>query len=193
MNWRSILLTSVCCLMFTNTLGAEGVFKWTDESGVTHYSSKEPFKGAKQAKLPNIMRAEVKVPKLAGESCTQHGGVNCPAGPDGDGSVICTDGYSGSTARFIFTCNSPKLGVMQIGDIAADGSVKVVVRNSKSVKADKPILIYKPQKGKEITVEGPEQIDGFAVAEFTLKGAGAGFTEKPALEDLTISCVNCPS
>jgi hypothetical protein len=33
-------------------------------------------------------------------ACGYHGGVNCVAGPDVDGSVICNDGWSGSFVEY---------------------------------------------------------------------------------------------
>ena len=36
----------------------------------------------------------------AAAACTGHGGVNCPVGPDVDGSVICADGYRDSSIKY---------------------------------------------------------------------------------------------
>lgn len=33
-------------------------------------------------------------------ACSGHGGVNCAAGPDSDGSVICNDGWRDSSVRY---------------------------------------------------------------------------------------------
>lgn len=33
-------------------------------------------------------------------ACSSHGGVNCAAGPDADGSVICTDGWLNSSVEY---------------------------------------------------------------------------------------------
>jgi len=33
-------------------------------------------------------------------ACGEHGGVDCSAGPDIDGSVICMDGYRGSSIKY---------------------------------------------------------------------------------------------
>lgn len=33
-------------------------------------------------------------------ACSGHGGVNCAAGPDSDGSVICNDGWTGSSVSY---------------------------------------------------------------------------------------------
>lgn len=36
----------------------------------------------------------------AAGACGEHGGVNCPAGPDADGSVICADGYRDTSLKY---------------------------------------------------------------------------------------------
>jgi len=36
----------------------------------------------------------------AAAACSGHGGVNCPVGPDVDGSVICSDGYRDSSIKY---------------------------------------------------------------------------------------------
>lgn len=33
-------------------------------------------------------------------ACSGHGGVNCAAGPDSDGSVICNDGWRDSSVQY---------------------------------------------------------------------------------------------
>ncbi|MDH5478604.1 MAG: hypothetical protein OEY50_09755 [Nitrospinota bacterium] len=33
-------------------------------------------------------------------ACSEHGGVNCSAGPDNDASVICNDGYKDSSIKY---------------------------------------------------------------------------------------------
>lgn len=37
----------------------------------------------------------------AGGACSSHDGVNCAAGPDTDGSVICNDGWKGSSVQYL--------------------------------------------------------------------------------------------
>lgn len=36
----------------------------------------------------------------ASGACSGHGGVSCGVGPDGDGSVICNDGWRGSSVKY---------------------------------------------------------------------------------------------
>ncbi len=37
----------------------------------------------------------------ASGACSGHGGVSCSAGPDGDGSVICNDGWRNSSVSYV--------------------------------------------------------------------------------------------
>lgn len=38
-------------------------------------------------------------------ACSGHDGVNCAAGPDSDGSVICNDGWEDSSVDYDDVCN----------------------------------------------------------------------------------------
>lgn len=38
-------------------------------------------------------------------ACSSHGGVNCAAGADSDGSVICHDGWEDSSVEYYKVCH----------------------------------------------------------------------------------------
>jgi len=178
-----------------NAPASAQVYKTVDKDGNVHYSSKPPAKGAKPANLPEIMRAEVKLTEKKLETCDKHGGVNCQAGADKDGSVICYDGFAEATARFRFSCSAAKLEISDVSDLSPAGGFTVFVRNSKSVKAAEAALIYKPQGGKEVKLSGPSEIEPFGVAEFVYEPA-RGKEEslalaKPGLAELDVVCANC--
>lgn len=173
-------------------LYAEGVYKWEDANGVVHYSSKSPSPDAKPAELPRIMRAEVKLTDMKIVSCSAHGGVNCQAGADADGSVICLDGFTGATQRYRFTCNAPKLSVTQITDLP-EGGYSIFVRNSKSVTANSIGLFVRDEAGKELKLRGPGEIEGFGTGEFLLeKKDSEALKAKPSLDQVRLTCANCP-
>ena len=44
-------------------------------------------------------------------ACSDHGGVNCDAGPDTDGSVVCNDGWTGSTVQYHFVSDNQNLAL----------------------------------------------------------------------------------
>lgn len=169
------------------------IYKWVDAQGVTHYSSKKGVPQAQQAELPKIMRAEVKVPKVTSSTCAQHGGANCAAGADSDGSVVCYDGFRDASPRFNFVCSAPKLEISDISDVDGEGAFTVFVRNSKAVEASKPALVFKRSDGEQLMLQGPEKIEGFGVGEFVAPPeAVAPGQMKPASTQLLLSCLNCP-
>ncbi|KKK57345.1 hypothetical protein LCGC14_3055410 [marine sediment metagenome] len=49
--------------------------------------------------VPDIPTCDFNCTSSSG-ACSGHGGVNCAAGPDTDGSVICTDGWLGSSVTY---------------------------------------------------------------------------------------------
>lgn len=171
---------------------ADTVYSWKDAQGKVHYSTKKGAPGAKPAKLPEITRGDYKVvaPKIP--TCKEHGGIDCQSGPDGDGSVICNDGFTGALTRYSFNCNSPRLKIADISDLEEDGSFKVFVRNEKSVEADRPSLFIKMPDGNELELEGPKNIEAFGLAEFSFKPKGSEVVkEKPFATSLLLSCANC--
>lgn len=195
MNSKHLLLAAFAVsVLSAAAVAADPVYKTTSKNGAVTYSSKPPTKDAKPVDLPEIMRGEVKLTETKLATCDKHGGVNCSAGPDSDGSVICLDGFKSASARFRFTCNSPKLEISDVSDLAPDGSFTVFVRNTKSVAAQKPSVSYTAPDGKQVKIKGPDTIDGFGVAEF--HSTVTGTTEAPAkrltMADLNLSCANCP-
>jgi hypothetical protein len=194
MNIKLIASFAVLGAFIVSSAHASPVYKATGKDGKVTYSSKPPTKNAKPAELPEIMRGEVKLVEQKLVSCDKHGGPNCQAGPDADGSVICLDGFKNASARFRFTCNSPKLEISDVSEVAADGSFTVFVRNTKSVAAQKPVIMYHSLNGKEHKIPGPEVVEGFGVAEFQFhtKEKLKVAMNKPTLAELDITCANCP-
>ena len=189
----SKLTISLALIFIASSALASPVYKWQDKQGVIHYSSKAGQSDAKPADLPKIMRAEVKLPKAALKSCSDHGGINCQAGTDKDGSVICFDGFREASARFRFSCSSPKLEIADISEPDPTGVFTVYVRNSSSVKASTPALILRPGDGKEFQLQGPQDIDPLGMGEFVFKPeSNETLKDKVTLAQLDISCANCP-
>ncbi|MCB0353028.1 MAG: DUF4124 domain-containing protein [Bdellovibrionales bacterium] len=180
-------------ISFAESLLAAPVYTWTDESGVVHYSSTQDSKRAKPAELPEINRGEVLIKKTELVSCADHGGIDCQAGSDQDGSVICYDGFRGATARYRFTCASPKLQITDVSELSQDGSFRVTVRNSRSVEANSPAVLYTPDQGPEVSLSGPEKIGAFEVAEFLFTAKNSDIPkEKVTIAQLNVVCANCP-
>lgn len=189
---RSSLLRTVLIVVALGAapqLHADEVYRW-EENGKTVYSSTPPHQNAKPAELPEIMRGEVKIPKNLLVTCDKHGGVNCEAGPDSDGSVICYDGYRDAAARFRFSCNTPKLEVADIAEPDAEGKLSVFVRNSRSVAARKPSLHW-TREGSKVALQGPEEIAGYGVGEFVIDLSADQTRQKPSIGELQLDCENC--
>ena len=191
---RKLILYTVLFSFFLWPAGTLAeVYKWEDAQGKVHYTSKPPSPDAKPAKLPPITRGDVKLAPVKLVSCDQRGGVNCQLGPDVDGSVICYDGFREASARFRFTCSSPKLEVTDISELTPEGSFVVYVRNAKSVAAAKPIVTFTGSANKEIQLIGPQEIAPFGMGEFVFQPPlGAKLAKKPSHEQLVVACANCP-
>jgi hypothetical protein len=190
------LTLSVLLLLFLSPpllFAKPQVYTWTDESGVVHFSSKPTNPEAKQAELPEINRGDVQIVKPKLISCTAHGGIDCQAGADEDGSVICHDGFRGASARYRFTCNSPKLQITGVTPVDELGNFIVTVRNLKSVRAISTALLYTPEPGTEVKLTGPNEVGPYEVVEYTFEPKDADIpTGTVGLEELTVKCANCP-
>lgn len=188
------LVSLIYFVFYAPSLNATPIYRYTDKNGVVHYTSKKPSPNAKPAKLPPINRGDIKLTKRKLISCSSHGGIDCSAGPDRDGSVICRDGFTRASARYRFSCNSPKLEIADISDPGENGEFSVFVRNKKSVAASKPAVFYKPLTGKEVKLKGPSTIEPFGMAEFTYKpnNPEKAPKKKATLAELNITCANCP-
>ncbi len=180
-------------LLSRSTIHAEGkVYKQTGPGGSVTYTSKPKTADAKPAELPEIMREKGKLTPKDLKSCASRGGINCEAGPDADGSVICFDGFTEATARYHFSCKTTKLEVAEISTGGTNGALSVSVRNRKSVAATAPTVHLNLKTGERLELVGPSEIPAFGAAEFILESAAAekvkGKPEKSAVE---VSCLNC--
>jgi hypothetical protein len=192
------LLPLVATVALAELAAASPVYKWEDDKGVVHYASSPKSKAAKPAELAPIMRGEMKLAQAKITSCDKHGGIDCRAGADSDGSVVCSDGFKGATARYRFSCSTPKLDLADISTPGADGAFSVFVRNSRSVIAKGPTVSVKLGDGKELSLTGPAEVEPYGMAEFQWKsdanapGTVLALNDKPDAGQITISCANCP-
>lgn len=192
---RALKLSIALSLFASSAAWCDPVFRWVDENGIVHYTNRPQGPGIKPAELPKITRGEVKLANPDLLTCKMHGDVNCEAGPDKDGSVICHDGFKDASPRFRFSCSSPKLEIADISDPDAAGTFSVFVRNSKPVAAIKLELFVKPpgDESEEIRLNGPDGIEAFGVGEFIFTGIGGEYLKhKPAKGQFRIACSNCP-
>lgn len=184
-------MLALCSCWCVNLAFAQGVYKWTDEKGKTHYSSEAPNKNARPAQLPKITKAPFEPKKdIAQETCSTHGGINCQAGADADGSVLCYDGFPGAVNRFNLSCTEARLEIIEIKKKEEVGEYAVFVRNQSGVAAKSPLLIYTFSRRQKREVPGPQVIAPFASEELSLR-VQPGESE-PTQVTLQVTCANCP-
>ena len=188
----SLILLSFFFLAYAVVAESGKVYQYTDQDGKVHFTSKPPYQGAKPAKLPELTRGVPNTTTKLLATCFKHGGINCQAGADTDGSVICFDGFTEASARFRFQCSTAKLEIAKIGELQPGGALTVSVRNRLSMAAKNPELVVVTKEGKEINLKGPDQIDPFGVGEFSLEPNELGvLKKKPLKQELRLSCLNC--
>lgn len=170
------------------------VYEWTDPSGVRHFSSQKRGEQFKKADLPPIHRE--KASKVAAKkgapdektltSCQNHGGIDCQSGPDGDGSVVCVDGFREAAAPFRFFCFMPKLAISEIVTSGEADKFSVIVRNESGVAATKPVITLPSSSGSP-KISGPDEIPPREVGEFIVTGTSS----VPQTGEVLVGCQNC--
>lgn len=183
----------VLAIFLLPQLTAAQVYSWKDEKGQTHYSSKKNTKNAKPVDLPEIMKGDVAVPADLLVTCANHGGIDCEAGQDEDGSVICRDGFKDAASRFIFTCKSTQLELVNISKLdPASGEYTILIRNKQGVRAKKVEVAYQLAKKNEIKLEGSKNINAFGVGEYKISGMYFITDGKdPQNAKVKFTCENC--
>ena len=181
---KIIPLGFIIFLLFAGSTFADPIYKSTDKKGVPVYSSKPKDSKAELAKLPNIVKEPMDQGKIkpAVISCAGHGGVNCQAGADGDGSVICYDNFKNSIQRFAVSCSAAKLAIIPESYKSGVSNFSLVVRNTSAVAAKS----VKVQSDKGLLLEGPSELEAYGSADYSSK--------KPPEHNakFQVSCENCP-
>lgn len=186
------LLTGVL-LALTSPLGAEEIFKYVDKNGKVHFST-SPQSGGAKAELPKVKKEnfDERLQRVRAETppnCEKRGGIDCARGPDVDGSVVCLDGFSGSTLAFHSHCGTIRLQadaprvldgagtlidakVLHSVPSAAD-SAKTVTMTLRSLSAlpaeDVRVELTFPRLPTPLQAEGPTTVDPYGFAEYTAR------------------------
>ncbi len=131
-------------------------------------------------------------PKQQPASCFAHGGTDCAAGPDSDGSVICTDGFKEVRARYNFNCRQAKLAVNNAEYDQQLRQLKVLVRNNSQVTATNIVVYIKQKSGPKVISNNVEKIDPFGAGDFVFNNIILldNFRDK-IVDNLVVSCDNC--
>lgn len=189
---KALLISLIVLVLCSRQLQAQGIYKWTDKDGITHYSSnKAANPKANLAKLPKINHGEVDLGKYKLKTCNNHGGIDCQAGVDKDGSVICYDGFRGAAARYRFSCSTPKLE-LTASDLK-DGKYIVSIRNAKAVIAKQMSVSARLQDGSKVTLSGPKSIGAYGIEDYVFELDRDKQNEKLDSAQISIMCSNCPS
>jgi len=189
---KKLLLLTIFSISSLSVALAEGIYSWTDEKGVTHYSTSPTSEAAKPAELPNIMKADIPIPESTQASCDDHGGVDCSAGPDRDGSVICRDGFRGVRVPFRFTCNAARVQIADISEVDERGQFTVFLRNLESVEAQGLSVTFIPESGDRVSLEGPAKLEAYAMGEFLYRGSDyIPILKQPEAAQMVVDCLNC--
>lgn len=189
---KYVVSALISFVLLLNLASADEIYKWVDEAGITHYSTSKSDQKARLADLPKFNKGEYKVASEKSFTCDKHGGINCQAGQDSDGSVICFDGFTDAAARFIFHCGSARLTLNDISNPDEKGRLSVFIRNDRSATARNPKVILTNSDGSKIPMKGPTEIKEYQMAEFTvISGLLARTHNKPKDSQFSISCENC--
>lgn len=189
---KKFLYLLLVTLIFPSLSSGTPIYKQTGADGKTTYSSKPQKSGDQPAKLPEIVRGEVKTALPGMQSCKTHGGINCDAGTDSDGSVICTDGFKDAVTRFKFSCTTPRLEISEISDTDASGSFKVYIRNVSSIEAKSIAVEYRPEIGGKYKLVGTDRIGGYESGEYVYKPLDELHKMPPPdPAKIRVECANC--
>lgn len=197
---------------------AEDIFKQIDNSGKVVYSNHPQGDSAERTQLPSIIRENIdnridSIRQTTPKNCTAHGGEDCSQGPDGDGSVLCLDGYRDAILPFRFACLEARLSYNSLQFFDSQGkalsfndldehnaaqqisSAGVSVRNISNVKAEgMDVVLLHPKKNEFIALEGPLTIDPFGVGDYRIAYAQLDkkvyFSMLVKLQ-LKVWCTNC--
>lgn len=175
-------------------VSAQPVYRSTSPSGKSSfYTSHQRSHDQEPEKLPEIKRVDIKGATVVRQTCQRHGGVNCNAGKDNDGSVVCYDGFRGSEERFNFNCTTPKLEIIQISPDKSSTGFNVLLRNLTAVEASNVSVTFTPDSGGEFKLAGSLNIKGFESGEYSYMSSDRlHHIGPPDQSTIKIKCANCP-
>jgi hypothetical protein len=184
-----VLLLAVTSFLLTScTSHADPISTWVDEDGVRHFSSTENTDKAEAAELPDIKKydSDSRIEALkdvAKRTCLNRGGVDCEAGPTEQGTVICADGFKGSSEKYDGSCTEIRLiSTLDVPEQRIPDKrflrvpVKVSVRNESRIEATNiRVKVSLPETltsddRYELLLEGPDTIPPFEIANYTYSG-----------------------
>ena len=198
---------------------AQNVYQWTDAQGQVHFSTQPNHKDAVQKALPPLQRenldSKIKAIKdQTPDNCVQHGGIDCSRGADGDGSVICLDGYRSAVMPFQFECLEARMQSeyfllldaakneraphsrnlsRTLQDRKAEG-FELTLRNLSGVEAKGIKVEFVIGRKEVLTAQGPETLAPFSTADYSYLFSELG--RVPPIAEIEqsryrVDCANC--
>ena len=182
-----LALSLLAALLPLRALVAEEIYRYVDKDGKEHFST-SPQTGSSKAQLPEVRRENFadRIERVRSETppnCDKRGGVDCARGADVDGSVICMDGFAGSTLAFETRCGVIRLqaDAPRVLDTAgqpldltsrdaanAARSVILTVRSLSALPAENVrVELTFPRLPNPLLAEGPATVDPYGFAEYT--------------------------
>ena len=190
---KSLVILLLFDLITFQVALSEPVYLGEDAQGRRIYTSKPIGPDSEVVELPPLQHESEA--SLNGEklfSCQPHGGIDCKAGQDGDGSVICRDLFRDAAARFADHCSEARLSIGDLISSGSDGAFRVLIRNSAAVDARAVSVSYRPKLGKRVALIGPTTIEPFGVAEFEfVPSQRLLYGTKPLAAQIMLQCDNC--
>ena len=173
------------------------IYKGKDARGRLVFSNKPLDDKSQKMDLPEIKKEDIdskisRLKKLTPKNCLEHAGVDCTAGPDTDGSVICSDGYKEAVLRFQDKCTEALLRVenAEIKKTGRLNQLKLVLRNHSPVKAKNVRTEISLPKKKLKLAKGPTSVEPWGLAEYLLKDYGDETLSSNKVR-YKVRCKNC--
>lgn len=197
---------------------ADEIYKWVDSEGREHYSTSVDGKTQTPANLPPIERENIdqriaELKEIGAQTCDPHGGVDCSAHEDSDGSVICQDGYRQSKQAFQSYCREAiikpepiaiakdpdffkKLTSLKEDEIKDLSTYDLVIslRNTSETAAEGVSVSFKIFDADTFVAEGEETVEAFGIGEYRLHLSHLGKKlsyYRLSRSTFTVNCNNC--
>ena len=207
-------------LFLSTPLFAEenNIYRHVDETGKVTYSTTELPNSEQATSLPEIQKENIdkKIDGLLSaipENCEKHGGIDCPAQADNDGSVICLDGFRDAELPYRFHCLEANLQIFSftlsdienkpipfkpikpfVNQAPKAGLLQISIRNNSNVDATRVKVFINKTWREKIFALGPEVIKSYEVQDYSfniqeLKALDRTFAINKGT--VKIECVNC--
>ena len=194
------------------------IFRYVDEEGKVTYSTTALPNSEQAISLPEIQKENIDekiniLLKSVPENCEKHGGIDCSAQADTDGSVICLDSFRDAELPYRFHCLEANLQIFSFTlsdtenkaisfnptkpfsyQAPQAGLLQISIRNNSNVDATGIKVFINKSWREKIFALGPEVIKSYEVQDYSfniqeLKALDRAFAINKGT--VKIECVNC--